>query len=86
MGNKMWKVKVTEESDFRTESRLCMNHASHTRRLSQLCLALYLVARLPGADSRGSPPGPGPPIFTCTNFLEYHICPYDNTYSSFIDL
>ena len=34
----------------------------------------------------GGPPGPGPPIFTCKNVLESYICPYDNNYSSYIDL
>ena len=32
------------------------------------------------------PPGPGPPIFTYKNYLESYIYPYDNTYSSYIDL
>ena len=35
---------------------------------------------------KGGPPGLGPPIFTCKNFLESYIYPYDNTYSPYIDL
>ena len=38
-----------------------------------------------GADFGGGK-RPGPPNFTYNNFLESYICPYDNTYSSYMDL
>ena len=38
-----------------------------------------------GADL-GISSRPGPTIFTCKNLLESQSCPYDNIYSSYINL
>ena len=39
-----FRVKFQGNNTF-LELKVCMNHVLHTRRLSKLCLALYLVSR-----------------------------------------
>ena len=57
---------------------------SYTKYVPEEENAGYIVDTITASDPDSG--HSGPPIFTCKNYLESYIYPYDNTYSSYIDL